>query len=516
MMRGYWVLICFLLLALLSCQSSVVVLIFPVTGAVLPNPVYFEANQAVTWKADGAVLGYGRSWSGNLTVGQRQIEAGNFVFTVQVKSDFSTSTPKFFASGETVTLPAGRYAVILANFAQVNPQSKPESTTFAEKLHQRVLKKVQISVSRVTKKIYTQNLSSIREFQVLNPQTLVSETKPFSLVGITAQAAAYVELNASEMTKNAIKRILEEFETHVLKRVTRVFGEYADVNSDGRVLLVFSSLLNQSGLAVGYFNAQDLFAKNQDNPESNEGEYLYLGIPDESNLNFTASSLTATACHELQHLVNFSRKTLQYIDSPNPPFETVAVNEGLSHLAEDLCGYNLSGGNVIFAHRYLEAAPSTLTSGSDTIEQRGGMYLLLRFLFEQAGGADFSSSVRDLGGIRFLQNLIASSDSGLENVANVFGQPLNNLLWRFYWALRIDTNFSSFSNPEQDFFTQQERGIRMLGEIVAFGKTIRFSGARLLGNIPKVLPSNAAAFLQMQQSAWVVPMGFQAQVIQLP
>ena len=81
---------------------------------------------------------------------------------------------------------------------------------------------------------------------------------------------------------------------------------------------------------------------------SNEGEMFYMPVPDPNktiNANYAdkailASGNLAVLVHEFQHLINAGRRI--YVNNASS-FEEVWLNEGLSHIAEELLYYRISG-----------------------------------------------------------------------------------------------------------------------------------------------------------------------------
>ena len=83
-------------------------------------------------------------------------------------------------------------------------------------------------------------------------------------------------------------------------------------------------------------------------PGSNYGEMFYMLAADpQGTINGNARSKTyvsdatiGTLAHEFQHLINSSRRL--YVNNANT-FETVWLDEGLAHIAEELNFYTASG-----------------------------------------------------------------------------------------------------------------------------------------------------------------------------
>ena len=106
------------------------------------------------------------------------------------------------------------------------------------------------------------------------------------------------------------------------------------------------------------------------------------------------------------------------------------MNEGLSHLAEELAGAHVAGlgdaqrferfreNNLLNAFRYLKnhaAHGPVYADGFGTVEERGATWLLLRWLVDRADPS--------------LIRLLSETDrTGLENVEWVGGRPLDELL----------------------------------------------------------------------------------------
>jgi hypothetical protein len=121
-----------------------------------------------------------------------------------------------------------------------------------------------------------------------------------------------------------------------LPRCAALWGQWGSTNQDGRVHILLTPLLNEEDLAVGFFNPA------QDNTPGNS---------------FSTASLCATIAHELTHLIHYERKTRQaaIAGSADPPQEETFLDEGLAQLSECLNGYGVSGGDILFAQKYLSS-----------------------------------------------------------------------------------------------------------------------------------------------------------------
>lgn len=160
-----------------------------------------------------------------------------------------------------------------------------------------------------------------------------------------------------------------DFDTLVYKLDTDAFGTPTDIDGNSRVAIIFTRAVNEltppnNGSYVGgFFYDRDLFPKTSTTmfacAASNEGEMFYMLAPDPTGIayqgtdNTTAQSTnirttvlvksltTSTIAHEFQHLINASRKI--YVNSGAQSEEIAWLNEGLSHVAEELLYFHRSG-----------------------------------------------------------------------------------------------------------------------------------------------------------------------------
>jgi hypothetical protein len=197
---------------------------------------------------------------------------------------------------------------------------------------------------------------------------------------------------------------------------------------------------------VGFFNPADFFKRNTDssssayNPASNEMDIIYVAVPDSnSDSSYSPASIIATIAHELTHAITFSEKTWKRLASGNAdaPREELFLDEGWSHLTENLCGYGVSGGNIKFLRRYFDdtAAYSFCEANrygqDDSAGMRGAMTLFLSWLFWRQGGMTWDSAdptrLVDGGGIAFLRRMLASSTTGWESIGQAYGEATDTL-----------------------------------------------------------------------------------------
>ncbi|HEX6038074.1 Ig-like domain-containing protein [Longimicrobium sp.] len=159
-----------------------------------------------------------------------------------------------------------------------------------------------------------------------------------------------------------------EFDTLVYGVNTDNFGAPTDLDTNGRVVAFYTRAVNElsppasSVVTLGYVTARDLFSSAANScPRSNEGEIFYMLVPDPTGavnsnvrtVSYVRGNTVGTLAHEFQHLINASRRI--YLNGTwSEDLEEVWLNEGLSHIAEELMFYRTSvglapRGNILLA-----------------------------------------------------------------------------------------------------------------------------------------------------------------------
>lgn len=142
----------------------------------------------------------------------------------------------------------------------------------------------------------------------------------------------------------------------IYDQVRAVFGSEWNQNPPGgndgdqKVVLFFFSSQTLGSSLFGYVSPVD--GQPNAGNASNKGEIVYLNA-DKSNY-----QILATLSHEFQHLINQNEKESQQGLFPSDATEeNISVNEGLSGLAEEICGYTFESGNnllISVTNDYLE------------------------------------------------------------------------------------------------------------------------------------------------------------------
>ncbi len=258
-------------------------------------------------------------------------------------------------------------------------------------------------------------------------------------------------------------RIATNFDTLVYSLDVSAFGAPSDMDGNGKVAILFTRTVNElvnstSGYYVGgFFNPRDLFPQKgattaEDCPGSNEGEMFYMLVPAPTpgingvihTAGFVDSLTPSVLAHEFQHLINGGRRI--YVNSGATSFEESWLNEGLSHIAEELLyyreskmsprsdlddnairvnnrsvyGYWKSDASSNFARylQYLQSPESnTPYANDDALATRGASWSFLRYATDRLYPADGT----------VWQRFDNATTTGLATLTSVFGQDPTTL-----------------------------------------------------------------------------------------
>jgi hypothetical protein len=252
------------------------------------------------------------------------------------------------------------------------------------------------------------------------------------------------------------QRFAVRFDTLVYPVDVANFGTPADIDKNGKVVMLFTTAVNaltprnSTSYVGGFFFDRDLFPVADALPlqgcaGSNYSEMFYLLAPDPAGVingnprptAFVDSVTTSVLAHEFQHLINASRRL--YVTQGVEDFETTWLNEGLSHVAEELLFFHIAGltsrqnidtlklrssltilnsfnndmSSNAARYRTFLVAPSDNSPfrDDDSLETRGAAWNLLRYLADRKGGTESGT----------WQALVNTAKTGLPNLTAVFG-----------------------------------------------------------------------------------------------
>ncbi len=261
------------------------------------------------------------------------------------------------------------------------------------------------------------------------------------------------------------------FDTLVYPVVTDHMGTPEDIDGNGRVILFFTRAVNELNdrdaktVTVGFFWSGDLFPEVGTDrleacPAANQAEVVYLISPDPfgrvgptfPSTDVRQRSLPLIA-HELQHLVNASRRL--FVNNA-VAFEEPWLNEGLSHITEELLFYEAAGlepgmnltadeiiaqpngvdafnrymaGNTGNFRRYLEKPDTASLMGIDNLATRGASWSFLRYAADRSGRGDNA----------FFFDVVNARNAGLDNLDRVTGGEAA-LNWMQDWTVSVYTD----------------------------------------------------------------------------
>lgn len=208
------------------------------------------------------------------------------------------------------------------------------------------------------------------------------------------------------------------------------FGPPTDIDGNGRIAVLFTRAVNEltprgaGGVVLGFYYSRDLLPRMSIEggcPGSNAGEIFYVMVPDPDAVSGDARSkefvhgiAVGTVAHELQHLISSSRR--MYVTRAQEVDEEPWLNEGLSHIAEELVFYRASGltprqnigaseltpgtraremhdlfmrGNFGRLVQYLNNPQSnSALAANDQLATRGAAWAFLRYAADRAGATD--------------------------------------------------------------------------------------------------------------------------------
>ena len=324
----------------------------------------------------------------------------------------------------------------------------------------------------VSLNVQAMNAPATRNFRVLSSLTANTyETVTARLLHTGTNILLYVDAaapTAGGFSDTEYASFGRQFDTDLFPIAIGAFGTTSDIDANGRTFVLFTPIVNRLTLTsgqcgsyvAGFFNGADLSGS----ANGNRGEIFYSSVPGEPaggttcnplGLNIVRNSAPATFIHELQHMISYNQHVLVRAGSS----ESVWLNEGLSHMAEELGGKlyearypcpnlppcppagrgstaqifpdsaqgflppNFSNAYDFFSSRLDFSLTSPTGFGS--IEERGVSWLFLRWLVDQKGDAK-------------LREMVQTRNVGTVNVEAVAGERFTALYADFLAATLLD------------------------------------------------------------------------------
>ncbi|HEX6750163.1 MAG TPA: Ig-like domain-containing protein [Longimicrobium sp.] len=356
---------------------------------------------------------------------------------------------------------------------------------------------------------------------------------PARQVASAAHVAIYEDLNnpSGGFTAAEYQSIADEFEAKIYPTDIANFGTPTDLDANGKVIILYTRAVNEltppgAGFIYGgFFYERDLFPRTETSqfqacPTSNLAEMFYLlSVDPTGSINghvrdkaYVRESTLSTTAHELQHLINHSRRL--YVT--HAPAETLWLDEGLSHVAEELVYYAESGRsprqnlgqaqilasqaqlddfnefmiqNTVRYREYLRApAPNSPWANNDELETRGATWSYLRYLADRKGGSEPA----------FWAALVNSSTTGIGNLNAATGTDAT--AWARDWAVSNYTDDAGFTTGAQ--FTQPSWNYRDIFKNSGLGGTYPLQVSTLgAGTTGVSVKAGSAAYLKFGVAA---------------
>lgn len=299
-------------------------------------------------------------------------------------------------------------------------------------------------------------LNSTRSFKVL--KTLEGgafDDVTAKLKYIGENVLIYVDQTApaNGLTDPQLTGLGNLFDRKLYEAAVHAFGSPTDIDKDDHIVVLMTPTVNKLttaaectsvGYVTGFFYGLDLASLATN---SNKGEIFYSIVADPSAATGSCAhsvaelqrQVPATFIHEFQHMISYG----QHVLVRGGPDEELWLNEGLSHVAEELgsllyerdpgqprstpaqifpdSSQGFINGDMRNAYNYLRRPTNTsvtLTQGGATLEERGAAWLFLRWLGDQKGDGIF-------------RRLVETSLTGVRNVEDKAGEPFPRMFGDF-------------------------------------------------------------------------------------
>ena len=258
---------------------------------------------------------------------------------------------------------------------------------------------------------------------------------------------------AGGFSDSALAALGQLFDSDLYDVDTRAFGAESDVDNNGLVFILLTPAVNRltpksacsQSFISGFFYYVDIDPAYKNDSRSNQAEVFYAIVPDPDatvSCSFATSQVArlipVTFIHEFQHMISYYHHVLL----GGGATETLWLNEGMSHLAEELGGWHFLAqgdtsrfsdfvlGDLYNAYLFLEdpsAYATMFASGTGTLEERGAAWLFLRWILDQYG--DPGQSDYDL-----TRRLEETRLRGAANVEAATGDSISRLLPQWFLA----------------------------------------------------------------------------------
>ncbi|HEX6369381.1 MAG TPA: Ig-like domain-containing protein [Longimicrobium sp.] len=361
------------------------------------------------------------------------------------------------------------------------------------------------------------------------------------VVAVSQRAVVVADTSnpAGGLTDADYQHVAATFDSLVYPVNVAAFGEPGDVDQNGRVIIFYTRVVNEltprsvNYIVGGFFYGRDLFPRTPDPssgfaegcPGSNYAEMFYMLAADPTgvvngntrSVEYVRESTIGVVGHEFQHLINASRRlyTVPGVVDTNWN-EVVYLNEGLSHIAEELLFYHRAqlgprqnlGGAILAQGTLTRAAflafgeqnegrygeylrdPETNSpyKNDDDLAVRGAAWAFLRYVADQQPVQNDA---------RLWYDLVNNDRVGLANLREVLGQDPIPLFRSF--AVSVYTDDAVAGVPA--VFTQPSWNHRTLWQNASGGFPLRVRPLTSGAPVDVTLTAGGASYLRAAVAA---------------
>jgi len=276
---------------------------------------------------------------------------------------------------------------------------------------------------------------------IYDPSNYSAVTADLRYTGDHTSVYVYESTPAANLSQIDINSIGDRFDQSDHATDVAAFGGETDIDGNGRVMVLLSPVVNalttwNNGSYIGgFFNPVDLDVWSSGNGISNHGEIFYAIVPDPTGefspvqhpVAETVAGIKSILVHEFQHMINMGQRHIVQ-GGPSTPQEWIWLNEGLSHLAENLAGYDAQNTARVklYLHGDIDGGPSltSLTQGPASLAERGASYLFCRYLLDRWPGVTLG--------------LVGGPAAGPANVAEATGLAFEQIFKDWAAAIYLD------------------------------------------------------------------------------
>ena len=274
--------------------------------------------------------------------------------------------------------------------------------------------------------------ANCRQCSYIDPANFTTVTA--TLVYETDHALIYADVDQPEGSFEPAdyEALALQFEIQIYPTNTTAFGLPTPIDGNNKIVILFTprvNLLTAPGTAVsgfisGFVLVNDFAPGIFPQGTSNGINVFYSMVPDPSGEygNFfpkawleSENVVPGTLAHEFEHMISIGYRYLVLGGGTNPAYiQQTWLEEGMAHMAEDL--NNMDSQNIRRADLYLAEPFGHSLFGNaeadpkDTLEQRGGIFLFLRYLGDRYGEKIFKTIVQYRAvGIASIENVTKTS-----------------------------------------------------------------------------------------------------------